>query len=213
MCGGGRCGGEHEICAVIKHDWIYSERDNCIHLAAPPNSGEWPLLCGIPINQLSTGKQLPKSLSQLSPLLPIVGSQEVLRGFAKRGFALWLRGRKKGLIIFFHLITFSETDLLMGPTKGDGRMFLLDKRVCRHRCPHLFSGGFMLKGHKMGRKGDTHKSFFPHHKIWYFLTSLSIKYQIYGCGHRYTVGLCGFISPTVANHTHTYTNIFIHQCR
>lgn len=46
--------------------------------------------------------------SQLSPLLSIAGSQNVLRDFAKRGFALWLIGMKIGPIISSHLITFSE---------------------------------------------------------------------------------------------------------
>lgn len=64
--------------------------------------------CGIPINQLFTGKQLAKSPSQLSLRLSIAGSQNVLRDFAKRGFALWLLGKKIGPIISFHLITFSE---------------------------------------------------------------------------------------------------------
>lgn len=74
----------------------------------PPNSSELPLPRGIPINHLSAGKQLGKSPSQLLPLLSIAGSQNIPREFAKRGFAVWLIGKKIGPIISFHLITFSE---------------------------------------------------------------------------------------------------------
>lgn len=74
----------------------------------PPNSSEWPLPSGIPINQLSTGKQLLAALSQLSPLPWSEGSPKVCRDLAKRGFALGQRRKKGGPMISFHLITFSE---------------------------------------------------------------------------------------------------------
>lgn len=71
------------------------------------------------MNQLSSGKQLPKSFSQLSPLPSTVGSQKVLRDSAKRGFALWLGGKKIGPMISFHLITFLESQSLMGPIEKE----------------------------------------------------------------------------------------------
>lgn len=52
-----------------------------------------------------------------------MGSQQVLRDFAKRGFALWASGKEIGPVISFHLITFSEAAPLMGPAKA-GRLYV-----------------------------------------------------------------------------------------